>query len=213
MAPLHVSFIRQNTILQLAIIIFFLSISSILHRPADTIYVFQSVLYFFPVYLIGIFSSIHKEKIYDLMKGRELYLLILAIFLAAIEALTGMQGNYTKHAFVLNGIDLMLFQKIILSLFFLVWLHRFEKTSIRFLEIIAKTSFGIFFLHGYLLWITSRLFHHIGISNISGLLKTVTPSYGISLILAVTLYIMISMTIVITLKKVIPKYSRYLTGY
>ncbi len=46
MPPIHRWFDQQNTLIQLAIIIFYLAISAILHRPLDTLYVFQSVLYF-----------------------------------------------------------------------------------------------------------------------------------------------------------------------
>jgi hypothetical protein len=213
MAPLHVKFVRQGTTIQLAIIAIFLAISAVLHRPIDNIYVLQEVLYFFPVYLIGIFCSIHKEKIYYIMNNKEAYLLLIVISLAIYEALINRQGNYHKAAFTLNGIDIMLFQKIILSLFFMVWLHRFEKTSIKIIEIIAATSFSIFFLHGYLISLTKREFEHLGISSLEAFTKTLHFSSWLNLTLIVITFVMISSLIAIGLKKAIPEYSRYLTGY
>jgi hypothetical protein len=213
MAPLHIKFARLNTNMQLAIIAPFLAISAILHRPIYNLYVLQEVLYFFPVYLIGIFCSIHKEKIYDLMTGKEIYLILTVLSLAIFEASIGMQGNYHKSAFSFNGIDIMLFQKLTLSLFFMVWLHRFEKTSIKILEIIAATSFSIFFLHGYLISLTKREFHHLGISSLNAFTKTLYLSSWLNLALIVVTFVTISSLIAISLKKWIPEYSRYLTGY
>ena len=213
MAPLHVRFSRQSTTIQLVIITTFLAISAVLHRPIDNIFVFQEVLYFFPVYLIGISCSIHREKIYALMNNNELYLLFIVISLAIFEALIGKQGNYHKAAFSLNGIDIMLFQKIILSLFFMVWLHRFEKTSIKIIEIIAATSFSIFFIHGYLISLTKREFENLGILSLDAFTKQLHFSPWVNLTLIVITFVLISSLIAIGLKKIIPKYSRYLTGY
>lgn len=213
MAPLHVKFARQSTFIQLIIITSFLAVSALLHRPKDNFYVLQSVLYFFPVYLIGIFCSIHKEKIYNLMYGREVYLLLIAIYLAAFEGLIGMQGNYHKNAFALNGIDIMLFQKIILSLFFMVWLHRFEKTSSKIMEVFASTSFSIFFLHGYLIAITEKEFRHLGINSLNQLFNEPQVYSWLNLVLIVLVYVIICSIIAIGINKLIPKYSRYLIGY
>jgi hypothetical protein len=213
MAPIHRWFAQQSTLTQFTIILFFLAISVFLHRPIDKLYVFQSVLYFFPIYLIGIFCSIHKAKIYAFMKGRELYLLFIAIYLAAYETFTGGLGNYHKMPFIYQGIDIMLFQKIALSLFFMVWLHRFEETAVKSLDAIAATSFGIFFLHGYLIYITDNIINNIGVNTLAELSYIEQLPLWFILSLVTATFMLISVFIVTSLKKAIPKHSRYLTGY
>lgn len=213
MAPIHVIFTRQNTLIQGIVIGLFISISILMQRPVNNLYVFQSVLYFFPVYLIGILCSIHKEKIYAVMVGRELYLLLLVIYLAVLEALLGHHGNYQKEALVFNGVDISLFQKLALSLFLMVWLHRFEKTANQTMNLIASTSFGIFFLHGYFIFIINHIIYKLGASNVYKLIHVNYLSGWILLIPIFTIIIILSMLTVIGLKKIMPKHSRYIVGY
>lgn len=213
MAPIHVIFIRQKTSIQLVVIALFILISMLMQRPINNLYVFQSVLYFFPVYLIGILCSIHKEKIYDVMTGKELFLLFLVIYLAALEALLGQHGNYQKQAFILSGIDISLVQKLILSLFFMVWLHRFEKTANQPINLIASTSFGIFFLHGYFIFIINHIAYKLGATNLYRLIKIEFLSPWLLIIPIFIILIVLSILTVVGLKKIIPKYSRYIVGY
>lgn len=213
MAPVHVLFAYQKTLIQLLIIALFLLISLLMQRPVNNLYVLQSVLYFFPVYLIGITCSIHKEKIYDVMTGKEPFLLFLVIYLAVLEALLGQHGNYQKEIFVFNGIDVSLIQKLILSLFFMVWLHRFEKTSNEPMNLIASTSFGIFFLHGYFIFIINQIAYKLGATNLYNLINIEFLSPWLLIIPIFTILILLSILTVTSLKKIIPKYSRYIVGY
>ncbi|CAN4273224.1 Acyltransferase 3 [Methylophilaceae bacterium] len=209
LSPLHVAFARTKTKIQIIVLIILLFISSIVQRPIETIYVLHNVIYFFPVYLIGIFCSINREKIYQLFANKEFVILIVVCFLATLNAWNGNIGNTPKDFFVYSGFDIVLFQKLLLSLFFMVFLHRFEKVQVRFLEYIAAVSFSIFFLHGYLISIFKRYYLYINqdsfnLFNLPAWLNLIFVVFFIASIITV---------FAISLKKLIPKYSKYLIGY
>jgi len=202
MSPVHIWFIEQKTKFQILIVIFFVIISSLIHRPPWLLNVFQHVVYYFPIYLIGILCSMNKEKIYLKLEGKELYLLVSVFLLAIIQVAFGQTGNYYKAAFAYNGLDLMIFQKIILSVFFMVWLHRFENIKKQFISVVASTSFTIFFIHPIIL----RSFAIMDLT-----ITSQEPWLFFPLI--VIMIILVCIALALVLKKLLPKYSRYITGY
>jgi len=191
--------------------------SAFIHRPLYNINVFQSFIYFSPVYLMGMWASINKEEIYRRLRNREWIFLALALLLAIfqgefasyapMEGITtfpkavegGYVGNFHKDIFIYNGIDFMILQKVSLCFFFMVFLRRFEDRSIPFLDFTAKYSFAIFFLHCYLILWGERV-GGLAQGNVLTLLLT---TLGISLVSAV---------VAATIKKALPRYSRRLIG-
>ncbi len=59
--------------------------SALIHRPLYNINVLQSFLYFAPVYLMGMWASINKERIYDKLMNREWIFLVIAVLLAFFQ--------------------------------------------------------------------------------------------------------------------------------
>ncbi len=203
-SPAHIAFIKLNVKIQIGVLSLLFVISSLIHRPSEYLMVFHSLLYFTPVYLFGILCSIHKEAIYLKLKGKDLILLTSALGFAALEVYFGNKGNYFKEFFVFNGVDLMLIQKTLLCVFFMVWLHRYEHFSNKYVNIVATTSFTIFFLHGYFLWILNYTKSYFGIQF----------SYPWMAYLAISLFLLlISVWTSLIVKKLLPKYSRYIIGY
>ena len=213
LSPLHILFIRQKTTVQVIGTMCLVVIAIFLQRPLHNYLVLQSVLYFMPVYLIGIFSSIHREKIYQLLERKELILLVMVIILAGVQAYFVSNEGYHKAPFEYGGIDIMFLQKIILSFFFLIFLHRFEGTQSKILDIIASTSFAIFFIHGYLKYSGMKVMSAIGIQNLSNLALFEGSSQWIVLIVAVLVITTLCILMALMIKKILPKYSRYLIGY
>jgi surface polysaccharide O-acyltransferase-like enzyme len=201
-SPLHVLYARLNLHLQLLIIFAFSTIAIFIHRPIDNINLFQSVVYFTPLYLIGITASINNIDIYRYLAGKELYLLFVVVSLAFLQTFSGVESNYHKSAFKYGGIDLMFFQKIALCFFFMVWLHRFETYSNGKIQIIAETSFALFFIHPIILNIISLL----GID----LLRVDSWFIYFIFVIAVTLTCVLAAKLC---KRVLRKYSKYLIGY
>lgn len=203
-SPAHIAYIKLSFHKQIGILISLFIVSSLIHRPSEYLMVFHSLIYFTPVYLLGILCSIHKESIYLKLKGLDLILLSCALGFASLEVYLGNQGNYFKEFFVYDGLDLMLFQKTFLCLFFMVWLHRFEDYSGKYVNIIATTSFTIFFLHGYFIWLL----------NFTKSSLDIHFSYPWIAYLSITLFLIcISTCTSLAFKKLLPKYSRYIIGY
>ena len=209
LSPLHVAFARTKTKIQIVVLIILFFISSIVQRPIETIYVLHSVIYFFPVYLTGIFCSIHKEKIYQSLANKEAFILIVVVVLATLNVWKGNIGDIHKEFFKFNGLEFAIYEKLLLGLFFMVFLHRFENIRIKVLENIALVSFSIYFLHGYLIAISKRYSEY---SNQYSFNLLNFPPF-LNLIFIVFIFVFIITVFAIFLKKQIPKYSKYFIGY
>ena len=131
-------------------------------------------------------------------------MLLGILCLATIESYLGESGNYHKAPFVFGGVDILIFQKILFCFFFMVFLHRFESYNNQYIHYLASTSFTVFFAHPFLISIISSVERKMGLMP--------NDSWGIYL-LSVIFVVSASVCIAITVKKTIPKFSRYLTGY
>jgi surface polysaccharide O-acyltransferase-like enzyme len=152
LSPLQVAFIRMGPRLRLTLLTLGLVCAAFLHRPIDNLSPLQSVGYFFPVYLLGIQCSIHKDWIYKNLAGRELILLALVLAPLIWQTLVlGDVGAYNKAPFSFGGIDWVLVQKVFACLLLMAFLHRFENRNWRLLGLLASSSFGIYFLHAWVL--------------------------------------------------------------
>lgn len=148
-----------------------------------------------------------------LLEGKELYLLFFVVALAVIQVLIGDVGNYHKPPFDIQSIDIMLFQKILLSLLFIIWLHRFESTSHQLLDTITANSFTIFFLHGYILFALQRVLSHMQFYDLTAILKDGHHIKWLIWMITVAIIVLMSMCIAFVVKFVAAKNSRYLIGY
>ena len=205
MSPLHMAFIRLRFKRQLIITSLLFVVSLFLHRPVHDLLIFQAVVYFTPVYLMGIMCSEKKEVIYTKFQGKELYFLGSAIGLAMLQAYQGEVGNYSKSPMLYDGIDLMLIQKVALCFFFMVWLHRYERVNSKVLSVLASTSFAIYFTHGYFITFVRQIKPIVGI----GIIESPWLWYPFVTIGMMVLCLLSALMV----KKLLPNYSRYLIGY
>ena len=158
LSPFFIRFIDCSTPVRIWITSLCLLVSLFMHRPVNNFLVPQSVVFFVPVYLFGILCSMHKEKIYQHLHNRCLILLTGVFLLAALQAKLYMVcGNLQKPPFQFQGIDINLLQKMLLCLFFMIFLHRYEALKSRLLASLASSSFAIFFLHGWLIYCVSLM--------------------------------------------------------
>ncbi|MEN8764994.1 MAG: acyltransferase family protein [Wenyingzhuangia sp.] len=154
-SPLHVLFINALKLKQqIAVVLIFLMVSVFIHRP-NSLYVFKSIqalFYYTPVYLIGILCSMNREDLYDKLNNRKFMLFALFGVVSCAQIFFNKNGNSFKLPFEFEGLDLMILQKICLSFFLFIFLHTLESSRISFLTHVAKYSFGMFFIHGYVLY-------------------------------------------------------------
>ncbi|MCB9497476.1 MAG: acyltransferase [Fibrobacteria bacterium] len=154
MAPLHRKFLTQSGKVQAGWIVLASVLALYVQRPLENIDPLQSLAYFMPSYLIGMVASQQREWILGKFRGREFWILLPVVGLAILEAWQrNGYGNYHKPAFDFGLIDLMFFQKTALCFFFMVFLDRFESVHSRVVGFFAETSFALFFIHPYVLWI------------------------------------------------------------
>ena len=209
MSPLFVQFIKLKLKPSILITFSLLICSVFIHKSLDgkeynMFSIFQNVIYFSPIYLFGIISSEKKEILYSKIKGKELYILGIALSLAVFQAYIGKLGNYHKDPFTFGGIDLMIIQKILLCLFFMIFLNRFETYKIKFLEIIAENSFGIFFIHGIIITFITLFKEKLDFSF--------TSNSFMMYCMVASLVFFISLITTLFIKRIFPNYSRYLVG-
>ena len=204
MSPLHTGFIRLRFKQQALITSLLFVVSLFLHRPVDDIFILQSVVYFTPVYLLGIMASEKKEVIYSKLQNKEMYLLLIAIALAVLQAALGRFSSYQKPPMLYDGLDIMLLQKIALCFFFMVWLHRFEHVNSKYINVLASTSFAIYFTHGFFMQIIRTVVAAFDIEFYSPWLWYVPITLGM---------ILTCLLVALCLKKLLPNHSRYIIGY
>ncbi|WOG27221.1 acyltransferase [Endozoicomonas sp. 8E] len=204
LSPLHVVYIKQKKFLQLVILGVFLIIGLLVGRPAYDLNPMQAIMYYMPVYLFGILCSQYKVTIYTALKGKDGLLAACCLLLAFVQSYLGNTGFLTKPFFNYDGIDINLIQKLCLCLFFMIWLHRFENIEIKPLQLLAATSFAVYFIHAYLLgviWVLVPSKHLIQ-------QESWLAFFGF-----VFLIIFISVAIASLVKKILPRHSRFITGY
>lgn len=98
----------------------------------------------------------------------------------------------------------MIIQKIIMCLFFMIYLNRYENSKYKLLKIIAENSFGIFFIHGIYIRIIYEVKLMLGLTFI-------TNSFGLYFLIAILVFC-ISLITTLLIKKSLPNYSKYLVG-
>lgn len=201
MAPLHRLFIRCPTGLQIGLILALSSVSLLLHRPYENLAVFQSVVYFTPVYLIGIFCAIHSERIYQTGWISEYLLLTSVLAIALLQAYNGNFLDLKSDAFE-AVIDLMFIQKLLLCLFLMLFLKHYETLHHPVINVLADTSFAIYFLHPIVL-------RGLELTLSGPLAQGSWWVYGLSLCALIACCTLIALAV----KRLLPRYSRSLIGY
>jgi surface polysaccharide O-acyltransferase-like enzyme len=204
LSPLFIKFINAKNSTQIIITSVGIIMALFIHRSINNENLLHSVIYFMPIYLLGIVCSIHKDILYKKLKGKDYYLLSIVIILALIQSICFDSGNYHKDFFDFNGIDLMYLQKIALALFFMVFLNKYENYHNKFIHKIASASFAIFFIHPYIIYVFLAIKSRLHIPNIYQWIE-----YTFLVILVIILSLIVSSFI----KFIFKKYSRFIIGY
>lgn len=148
-SPLHWLYIRARASVQLAVLAIFFVIAMLIHRPQSNSHFVQSLVYFTPFYLLGIWVSLYHTQLRLWHKP----LLIASLALVAISALLQTYvwvrlGNYHKAAFTYDGIDLHFIQTLFACIALLALCRHLRWPWLqRHLCWLAELSFPIFFIH------------------------------------------------------------------
>lgn len=155
-SPVFIKFVHLRKNIKIILICVLSVVSVLMQRPVNNWSILQSVVYFSPVYLFGIFCSMEREHIYKVFRRKEWILFAGIVLLAMVQAwLVDYCSTPAKEPFAWGGIDISYVQKMLLCVFLMVFLHRFENREWKILNHLAVSSFSIYFLHGWIIQILS----------------------------------------------------------
>lgn len=201
-SPLHYRFITLSKRTQTAILLVLFIIAGFVHRSDGGVNRAQSIVYFTPLYLFGIYCLVHRAEFLRFMRGKEIYFILVALALTAVQVWMGHLGNYRKPFFEYQGFDLMLLQKIFLMTAILAGLERVKLPGRAFLATMSNTSFAIFFLHGLVITYLDAF----GVIPFTGV-----PAFDYFAVLIVNIAICIALAL--SLRQALDSKSRYIVGY
>lgn len=144
-------------------------------------YVFIGYVHFFSMYVFGMFCSANKNII-DTFWNKRWVFIILMLITASLNIISGLNGTWT------NGT----LSKIFLTIIVLAYLKHYDEWIIahnainKTLDVIAKYSFGIFFIHWYIFFLYNLIFD---LSNVMPIVENSFITLGLVFIrfLVVTL--------------------------
>ena len=194
---LHYGGLRFSS--QIYIFLFSLLVSLFLHRNHSFEFVmnFQNVVYFTPFYLLGILSSINEKKKYFEISNKILfYFILLSIVIVII--------NNLSQANILKLIDVMMFQKLFFCIIFSEFLKKINSQNWNLIRVLANNSFGIFFVHPFLLLLLGKATNMLEISF-------KTESFLLYFLIAFSI-LFTSLIIVIIIKNILGSRSKYFIG-
>jgi peptidoglycan/LPS O-acetylase OafA/YrhL len=156
--------------------------------------------------MLGIFVSINKERVLQLLRGKTLFLGICVLILAVLQVLIyDSIGNMHKESvFVFEKFDIMIWQKILMCFFFMSLLDKLENKEIPALKYLAETSFAIFFIHPWVFFFYGYYSVYKPLSFLSNSMFT---------LFNIVSAIFISLIIAKVLKLIFRRNSRLIIGY
>ena len=117
-------------------------------------YIINGFIHFFSLYIFGMFCSSHKEIIDKFYKNRFI-IWILMLFSAGIDIYLSYKNIYSNFSI----------SKIFLTILLLGYLKHYDNLILsrkklnNMLDIFAKYSFGLFFVHWYWFFIYNQIFN------------------------------------------------------
>lgn len=165
LAPLHLMFSKLNLVVQTILIVLGLALSSIVHRP-DPFFALgavHSLIYYLPVFWIGLVVGAHWQAVLSWVQGKELALAFVFLLLVGLQMEIGQKTVYlTRIGQNSDGIDLFVLQKVTVSMIFISIYHRTRNLELPVLDWISRHSLTIFFMHSPVLYMIEPMPHLSG---------------------------------------------------
>jgi hypothetical protein len=208
-SPLFDRFIRLEVKWRVAALLATIALALWIHRPVDNLNPVQSFLYVANFYLFGMLFYEYRAAIVAFV-GRPPVIAALALAIvavAAIQALVLQNTSNIEHNFgdgwLPVGLDLMVVQKYVGILLFCGIFSLLGDRASTPLSFVADISFGLFFVHDAVLAVLMRL--PVGLSPHIG-----EPYADLALYSVIVL--LISIGIVLAVKRLTGRRSRYIIG-
>lgn len=185
-----------------------LLVAMLCHRPLPVNHLGQAIIYFTPAYLTGMWLSHYRERALRFIDANlgALFASFVALELINVVVLRRSGALFSHTPFSLEGglFDLSLPSKVLLSFALIGLLARHQAAIAGRLSYLADASFGVFFVHEYLIenlqWLAMKRLHH-----------EIAPSLALELALVV-FYTIASLGVVALVRALAGPRSRYLIG-
>lgn len=183
-------------------------LSVLMHRPNYSYgHNVALAVYFLSVYVTGMLCSRYHDKVVAVLDRYAALVVAASICIVAGHfLLSAHHGNYTVTQlealdFHDGWIDWLFLQKIALT--FAAWavLRRLETYRLRVLDALASVSFTVYFLHLYVLFVVAALIHSAGVE------VGVAPFVAL-----LALAILLPAALAVTVRRLVPQWSRTLVG-
>jgi surface polysaccharide O-acyltransferase-like enzyme len=176
-----------------------LTITAVVPRPYQNDNVMQSFVHFLSVYMIGMFCSHYRDKLFLIVQKKYLWLLIGFVILTALEI-----------AIVPRPIAINSLSKLILCvlIIYVLWLieSRLPKKFHEIMGFLAELSFGIYFLHDYF------IIAYSGAANKFGFDPFWTQANPLTFSLIFFTAVGASIVSILIVKRIFGKNSRFVIG-
>lgn len=169
---------------------------------------FLAYIHYFPVYYFGMWTSYNRKRI--LQAGNKLLIPLIAFYVAiTIALLTALIPTPDKISFedliadprLVFNIDLL--KALTLCYIALIALHKYSHRKMLFLEVLGEYSFGIFFVHCILIYLSQNVW-----TRLVGPLEYSLLSF----LLYLCFILVASIASVYIVKRTAGRYSRILIG-
>jgi hypothetical protein len=204
-APVFMQFIKKP---QLYWIILPLVVLSLLIKRAayPNLDIVHLAIYMLPAYLLGMWHSQFGDRVLRSLENRWLLNVVLIVLCWLMPlVMDAHSGNYEEpgyFTFQAGWIDWLFVQKLLLAVLLTVAFKHLPAKIHRGLAPLAHSSFAIFFVHVYWLFILEHLLARYP-------LKATLVSW---LVIALSV-LALSHLLAVAVKKCLPRHSRYLIGY
>lgn len=138
-----------------------LLLASFIHRPLNQTVLRQTVVYFLPVYLIGMWVARNMSLVMEIARKFRIEMLLGSLAVLVYEVATRVRPGAIESAGAFStemGVfDVNIYMKLLLAMVVLEALQRCPNWLEKVLDPLATLSFGIFFVHFYWLYFARDL--------------------------------------------------------
>ncbi|QKY11153.1 acyltransferase family protein [Janthinobacterium lividum] len=193
----------SKTKLLYVVTFFALIFSAFSSRPINNSNAILAFLHFLGFYLFGVLAASNASALDNLSKSAKTIIITVSFFVFLISAsLYFKQPKFPPDFF--GGLGLPNYISIgklalLIAIFFLF--ERFMNRENKILGYFAKISFGLFFVHGFVIYAFSKF-----------MARNVFFSEAGKIFLEVGVVFFVSIAVVLIMKKVLKKRSRYVVG-
>lgn len=199
-APVFIAIDKNPKFYYFLPILIFLSI--LVPRPDDDALILQNFVHFTSVYVLGMFCCHYRENVMKFMQKHCFQVVLAAIALIALQVALRVTDTPFQYIFYFNTTS-----KSILSLVFMYLLRKYDSSfpsrTHRMMGLLADFSFGIYFLHAYIIFLYLKFLEILQLPSSMNLF---------SMLLLLSTIMVLTLGVLLISKHFLGKRTQYLVG-